>query len=260
MAKRRVGSNQYRTRNGGDIVQPSGQDLMKLAAGTSLNPYDTRRRCGEVWETGCRAWVQPPLFSHGSHGFGADSVKRWTDDTGNPRLNEALRRVNCPTATLEWASYDQHSQYRRLAAEHFRCPPQVLQRLAQDPDEGVRRMVANNMFCPPEILDQMAHQPDIIAAEVARNINTSSRTLGWMPINNAGVAINVARNPNTPSERLRQLVLDPSFDYSDLALENSNCPSDLVVQMLGSDESLMRAAALRSRALPEEYRQLRSIT
>jgi len=63
MVKRDVGSNQYKTRTGIETTIEQPQDLMAQAGGRP----SSRVRCGDVWGTGCRTWVQSPEYRHGNH-------------------------------------------------------------------------------------------------------------------------------------------------------------------------------------------------
>lgn len=246
MPRKAVGSNQYRTRPQLDTAaDASGPDLMAQACSTQI------MRCGQVWGTRCRAKVQPPFYSHGAHGYRHKHVL----------LQDALADLDCPPAVMMWALEQDLPHLRKLVAQHMRCPPTILEELAGDEDENVVMLAAQNWACPEHILCQLSHHsnPRVLAV-VAAHHRTPPNVLGQLPLDDTGVAHNVARNPNTPPQRLREMASHPDtcmFWYR--ALENPSCPPDLVVQMLGSDDKRVRESAKRSRALPEEYRQLLAI-
>jgi len=106
-----VGSNQHRTRWGPDLPAPD------RALGAPPGAPE-RLRCGEVWGTRCRAWVDPPDFSHGEH----------------PSPEGRAARAQDPA-----------------------CPPGLLQLLAGDSGWGVRKAARANPQCPPhwEALGQL---------------------------------------------------------------------------------------------------------
>lgn len=67
-----MGNNQYRTRRNGSLATPS--DLMAQASQPG-HPM----RCGEVWGTQCRAWVQAPHFRHPGHPGDPARLRRHPD-------------------------------------------------------------------------------------------------------------------------------------------------------------------------------------
>jgi len=135
-----VGSNQYRERWGPDLPAPD------RGLAVPEDPPE-RRRCGEIWGTGCRAWVGPPDWSHGNH---PAKEARWA----------VAQHPGCPPQALEWLAEDPMAWVRGGVARNPQSPPQLLQLLARDPEWRVRRAVAGNPACPPQVLRALARDRD----------------------------------------------------------------------------------------------------
>jgi len=173
MARRQVGSNQYRERWGSDLPAPQ----------RDLGPADppSRMRCGELWGSRCRAWVGPPGWSHGKHPTLGMRCAQVLNPRCSPQALEhlagdpdpwvrgrVLSRHDCPPGALETLAGDPDPWVRGRVALRPTCPPQTLQRLARDPDELVRTWVAQNPSCPPRILAVLARDPDEGVRSVAQ--------------------------------------------------------------------------------------------
>jgi len=140
MARRLVGSNQYRTRWGPDLPAPDrGVGAPESAP--------KRLRCGEVWGGRCRTWVRPPNYFHGDHPDGQSFWKRISDPA-------------CPPQVLQGLAEYPDAAVRRGTAGNPASPPQLLGQLAEDPDEEVRQAVAGNPACPPQLLGRLARDPN----------------------------------------------------------------------------------------------------
>jgi len=100
-SRRAVGSNQYCTRAGDDLGT-AGCRLDLVAQAGEL----VWMRCGDMWGTDCRAWVQGPGWRHARHGY--------------------ARRD------------------RRAAAWRPSCPPDLLLQLNTDHDEVLQAAVARH--------------------------------------------------------------------------------------------------------------------
>jgi len=148
VARRRVGSNQYKTRWGPDLPTPD----RVLAA--SKEPPE-RRRCGEVWGTRCRAWVAPPDYTHGKRPSPEARLARARDPASPPQL--LARLVGDPALGVRWE-----------VARNRASPPRVLAALARDSEWQVREAVAGNPACPPELLQQLVRDPDWQVRRAAR--------------------------------------------------------------------------------------------
>jgi len=139
MARRLVGSNQYRERRCPDLPAPD------RALAVPEEPPE-RRRCGEVWGTRCRAWVAPPDWSHGKHPSPWAREARAQDPASPPGLLQLL--AEDPYRWVRWA-----------VARNPASPPGALQQLAGDPDGIVRAAVACNPVSPPGVLGRLARDP-----------------------------------------------------------------------------------------------------
>jgi len=134
-----VGSNQHKTRWGPDLPTPD------RGLGAPEEPPE-RRRCGEAWGTRCRAWVDPPDYSHGKH--------------PSPWAREARAQDPAsPPGVLERLAEDPHRWVRWAVARNPASPPGALEQLAGDPDELVRVAVAGNRASPPGVLARLARDP-----------------------------------------------------------------------------------------------------
>lgn len=169
MARRVVGSNQYKSRAG--VISIPNQ-------GNLCDPWDqsVRLRCGDVWNTRCKAWVCAPRWSHGSHGMSPSALHnnmvRLSSDcppdtltqiaaTGPWELRaEVAVHPRCPVDTIWQLAYDPRVQVRWGAASNGKCPPPLLERLAEDEDWSVRHGVASNTNAPAELLVRLLADPD----------------------------------------------------------------------------------------------------
>lgn len=144
MSRRTSGHNQYTCRN---LARVPTAELDLMAQVQKLHHI----RCGQVWGTGCRAWVQPPQYSHGTHGMLTESEPEmpWPTTPG----------PYCPPEVLAQFAASGNVNMRQLAAWHYNCPPGSLAQLAVDPRMGVRRAVASNIQCPSAVLQQLATDP-----------------------------------------------------------------------------------------------------
>lgn len=186
--KRATGSNQYKTRQRPDCGTPT-VDLMAQADGP-------RVRCGDVWGTRCRAWVEPLDYLHASGGH-------------------------------------QHGGGLMAAARNPQCDPEVLIYLATHADRllGVDYRVAANPSCPPAALRHLAEamRPPHLLEAVARNRNCPPDTLRrlagatWMSVH-----IQVAGNPKCPVDVLARFLQDQAEDVGvrRAALGNPNLPEE----------------------------------
>jgi hypothetical protein len=175
-----VGSNQYKTRWGPDLPAPQRE------IGSPEDPPE-RRRCGEVWGTRCRAWVEPPTWSHGDH------------PTPGAR-EDRVRDPECPLWLLQQLAGDPSGRVRGWVASNPACPPALLQQLAQVPEPWVRGSVALNPQSPPGVLVALARDPI------------------------RGVRQGVASNRACPPQALELLARDPDQWVRGAALRHPNCP------------------------------------
>lgn len=183
-----VGSNQYRTRTGDDLIPIVGPDLMERVG------IPQRLRCGEVWGTGCRAWVLEPGFTHGNH----------IPDT-KTQISVARRPSTPPPVLASLA--DGATFLVQLALEQNpQCPPSILARLGS-PSNAVQVLeaVARNHNCPAAILRTLVDAP-------------------W-----ASVRYEAARNPGLPLDKLMRIIGDPDGDLIyvyQAALDNPSLPDE----------------------------------
>lgn len=129
-----------------------------------VSPPD-RRRCGEVWGTSCRAWVQNPDFSHGRHGIRC-------------RQSLSARVGIAPPPVLHWLAMSADIEVRQAVAASSHCPPRLLRHLAADPCWEVRRRVAGNCQTPQDTLSRFIDDPnDQVLIHLAGNPQCPSQVL-----------------------------------------------------------------------------------
>ena len=262
MARRRVGSNQYRTK-----VTPD------LPVAAPMN-HGGRRRCGEVWGTRCEAWVEAPTYSHDRHGAYGDEIQAVRNPqcpagaltvlsrSRKPKvLSLVAQHPNCPAKTLEsmldasWSGLSnggvilEHPnlpvKLLRQALHHSRhnmphvarnpnCPPDLLEKLATEGDSTVRIAVAEHPQCPPDVLVQLTR--DFRQAE-------------W-------VILKAASHPAAPSEALRQAARHYDEKVREAVAKHPNCPPDVAQKLMTDERQKVRVAARNNPNVPEEYRVL----
>jgi hypothetical protein len=187
MSRRAHGSNQYVSRN---LANVPVAELDLMAQTQPLR----RQRCGDVWGTRCRSWVQPPQFSHGRHGVHHEDTSYWQVP---PDLGP-----NCPPEVLTHLASGGHQMLRQEAARHHRCPPATLAQLAVDPRPQVRLAVSYNINCPPYLLDQLGKDSE------------------W------AVRVAVAGHHNCPPDTLVRMLADESPEVRIVARHNDSLPDE----------------------------------
>lgn len=134
-----------------------------------------RRRCGEVWGTGCRAWVQAPDYSHGEHGLFGD-------------LAAQARHSEMTSWAMQQIAERGTIESRCLLASRDDLPSELLSSLAADPYDSVREQVAIRLDCSPALLEVLATDPSAVVRQV------------------------VARHPALPTGSLAKLLMDDDLD------------------------------------------------
>lgn len=237
MVRRAVGSNQYRLRLGTVLPQAQGDDLLQQAAsaGKLQRPGDApdRMRCGEVWGTDCRAWVQGPSWGHGQHmGFTDPYTKR---PIGTAFYDEI------PTAVLVDLANSEEEMVRAAVAADPGCPDDVRLRLMQDPSYGVRASAVAGITDPGWMMQHLQRGTQEDLEGLAHNPRASSEILGEIASRKcpSRVLRQVVLHANCPLEVLERAVQRKNGTFIDAAVNNPNIP----VQML---EMAARNPACRS--------------
>jgi len=211
VARRQVGSNQHQQRWGPDLPAPQRD----LEAG---DPPE-RARCGGMWGTRCRAWVQPPTWTHGGgHGERA----RW-QSAGNPQ---------CSPQVLELLAGDPNWTVRQRVVQNPGCPLPLLQQLARDPDRFVRRAAARHPLAPERLLAALAGDPE------------------------AWVRAGVASLRRCPQPIFQHLARDPSPAVRRRVASNPACPPPLLARLAHDPDPEVRQAAANNPACPPQHRML----
>jgi hypothetical protein len=163
MVRRRVGSNQYRTRVG--IVDP----LAIQAPDEDLMQQVRRENPG-------RRHLEP-----GDH----RTPQRILDQLARSDFWYTRKQVasnpNAAPATVAYMAGDEHEGVRMAVARHRKVTPQVLSQLAQDTGWDVRRAVARNPITPQAALADLAQDEDWeVRQAVARNPQTPPQVLAGL--------------------------------------------------------------------------------
>ena len=86
-----------------------------------------------------------------------------------------------PQQVLHALARDTDQRVRTAVATNLSAAPATFMVLVHDHDVAVRRIVARFEYVPPGVLDVLAQDPDLgVRIEVARNLNTTARTLRRM--------------------------------------------------------------------------------
>ena len=238
MARRAVGSNQYRTRTAPDLPSDAGPNLMQQAQHS-----DAPRKCGEVWGGRCQQWVYPPTYSHSPHGLSglANKMEKAAQDPSCSPLGlrllvdyadsrtehhfrylavVAARNPNCPPEMLWRLSNHTLQPARHAVASSDNAPVDLVTHMLNDADGGVRRMALRNPNCPPEKLRQAA-----ISSDPAQR---------WT----------VACNPNCPPDLLDRLTQDTDMAVIQAAYAHPHCSPKMMRRFVHLDQNVAQAAAL----------------
>lgn len=130
----------------------------------------SRLRCGQVWGTGCQAWVDPPEYTHGTH----PDVRRATRSlqcselgmlllSKKPTGKAAWRLANhpaLPPAVVDSLASHKHRAIRYRLALNPCCGAHHLQMLSRDRSRFVRQAVAGRADCPQDTLLRLMNDPD----------------------------------------------------------------------------------------------------
>lgn len=135
-----MGSNQYQIRGSsrqsvsvtGVDVEPPGL-YEQVESGTVKSPG--RARCGELWGSKCRVWVEPPDYGHNIH-----SVTATRELTA--------RNPYTPIWLLERLAIDIDPWVRQAVARNLRTPIRIIKMLATDHNCMVRGGVGENHIVP----------------------------------------------------------------------------------------------------------------
>jgi hypothetical protein len=122
MARRMVGSNQYKTRLGAN-VGPQGPDLMVLAAAEPEQGLPQQLPCYQVWGGSCTLVVSAPRWSHSESHAECDQLR-----IAGMRKNVDKLPMNVLINTLMW-----HPDGHRLLTSK-QCPPELHQWVATNFD------------------------------------------------------------------------------------------------------------------------------
>ena len=212
-----------------------------------------RVRCEDVWEGGCRRWVQAPDFSH----------RR--PDHGVVRPGLVPLSAGCPPEVLSWLAQHVSSGVRSMVAADPSCPRALLRQLAHDEVDTVRHGVASHPNCPLEVLEQLADDPYwrvplALMANPRTPPDVISRvvqaSLGNYAMESVSQRRAAAGNPVCPPQVLRQLSDCADRHVRIRVARHPQCPPDVLLHMMLDEHPQVRRAALENPNLPEEYRVL----
>lgn len=226
------------------LAEAKRQELIQQASQSG-----GRLRCGQVWGTSCRAWVQSPEFSHNNHAECSDH-----------RL--AAQHPRCPVPVLVYLAQSSDVRVRRAVIRNPHCPLTVLRQLAmRDQDSSVVGEALLHPQMPPEEYQAILQRADAgFIYHLAKRPECSSALLTAMAMSKrifGGSLTSIARHPNCPPALLRAWVDAPiTYGLSTAVASNPDCPLDILLRLLTHRVTRTRKAALENPNLPEEYRHL----
>lgn len=233
-----MGSNQYRLRPKADVLVREA-DLMAQAAATALGTSE-RRRCGEVWGTRCRTWVQPPDYSHDNHGL-RGSLERLAE---NP---------NCPTWAQQRLVQSPQGEVRVSLASNPNCAPELLTQLAQDQIPAVQKTVATNPSAPPDAMRILARSPnpDVRLSAVSVGTACPPDVVALLAQDKRyNVRRLAARHPNCPPEAFEHLLRDRRVEVITAVAHNPNASRAQLAAVLRNNPKARSAVAGHPNADP----------
>ena len=150
MARRAVGSNQYKTRVGSPDVQTPDVDLMaQVGSRLAEFPQGKRMKLAE------NPLTPPEVLAHLAH------------DTDWGVRGLVAEHSNTPPEVLARLAGDKNADVRNVVAENPSTPPDILTQLAGDRLDWVRNSVAENRNTPPEVLVLLAGDVDADVRQAA---------------------------------------------------------------------------------------------
>jgi len=230
MAKRARGSNQYRLRS--SVSVDDGPDLLEMINAPEL------RRCGEVWDSACPAWVHAPDWSHGRHGMYAAPLAvashprcpphmlRQMANSGDEATQIAVAaNPACPVDLLHRLASSAASNVRASVAVNRNCPTDVIIVLSQDPNRLVRIAIASRDDLEESVQSSLSMDKDWrVRRQLASNATPSLCQLRLAYDPDWHTRKTLAKNPHTDKAVLQALISDISQNVSLAALANPNCP------------------------------------
>jgi hypothetical protein len=276
MARRRVGSNQYKTRIGADAAG-AAPNLVHQAG--QPKPI----RCHDIWEHGCSAEVSTPGQHYGLH-------------------NDAMQlHPDCSPPILSELAHHPDPKMRRQVVLHPACPPDVVMLLDVDSDPQVqecaaaspqlpssmfdyavaewkqRLAIVHNPRCPADVLQKifdgghngqsvcpvcksMAGSPNHMAL-AASHPNAPAGLLHRLMRSHDPIDLcAVAGCPTCPPDALQEMGTHKDPEVRRQVARNPSTPPEILTQMLSDQDEGVRRQALEHPQLPEEYRQLGRVT
>lgn len=192
---------------------------------------------------------------------------------------ELARSRKTSKVVLSALSKDEDEDIRTLVATHKNTPPEALLSLSKDKNEFVREEVAKNPSSPPEALEILAKDEDVdVLAGVVVNPNTPKDILKQLSNHsNPGIEklakylqqlgenkikryvikedesnLFIARDVNTPSERLAMLAKDEDENVRRSVAGNPSTPPEALTMLAKDKEVEIRFYVARNHNTPSE--------
>jgi hypothetical protein len=230
MARRAVGSNQYKTRRGVDVSASAGELLGQVAGG-----IDRQVRCGEVWGTKCKVAVAPPYYSHGNHGAYGNPLKAIRSPNCPPSVLELLVRMAVgtePGPNVSW-------QAACRIAQHPNCTPEILGQLLIHPKRQVREVIMRDPRVPLSGIQVALQAHRITHQHAAKHPAMDSQACTDMAYSSEPWwKAAAAASSNCPPQVLAYLMSDPTQDTDTLtmAAANPNTPPEALMAVVSNPD------------------------
>ncbi len=165
-----------------------------------------------------------------------------TNNNKEVRLS-VFKNSNITMAVLNILSEDEERQIRRLFRVHPNNPnrrsrpsPEHLRKLAQDRNHRIRCYVASNSATPIDVLEILADDPYhndgsyYVRERVAANLITPVNILLKLS-RDSSCFHEIARNPNTPTNILEELLINKNHDTIRAMASNSYTPIHILAKI-----------------------------
>ncbi len=132
-------------------------------------------------------------------------------------LREIVDNPSTPSKALRRLFYLTNSKFNKFIASNPNTPKDIMKKLANIKDGEIIRRIVQNPNAPSEVLDKLAKKYGnyIMCQNIASNPNTLPETLRELEKNSCGfVLVNIAKNINTPEDVLMRLIDNEDVDIS----------------------------------------------
>lgn len=233
---------------------------------SQVEPVAVKRRCGEIWRTRCRAWVEAPSYGHDNHPSIDTALAVAQVDKIEPAVLKVIvdhpdKAVKNALAKNFYTDQATLSELGRQAvsaldwhlaislSENSHLDPTDVQKLVAAPwkigaQELVYAAIADREDCDQECQDMIMREShrflgpdtysyDRVDQSMANNVSASTRTLSTISRQDDPITLSgVAHNLNTHPDDLQRLATNEMWWVRSEVASNPHTPLDTLEMLL----------------------------